>query len=47
MEEKLLIQLMLFYNGLAMPEDPYKSVIKVKEQDINYFFPLQAGKAKT
>ncbi len=35
-----------FLNGLAMPEDPYKSVIKVKEQDINYFFHSKQAKRK-
>ena len=35
-----------FLNGLEMPEEPYKSVIKVKEQDINYFFHSKQIKRK-
>jgi|TARA_B110000881_G_scaffold32171_1_gene24581 NADPH-dependent glutamate synthase beta subunit-like oxidoreductase len=35
-----------FLNGLAMPVEPYKSVIKVKEQDINYFFHSKQTKRK-
>ena len=35
-----------FLNGLALPQEQYKSVIKVKEQDINYFFHSQQVKRK-
>jgi len=35
-----------FLNGLALPQEQYRSVIKVKEQDINYFFHSQQVKRK-
>jgi len=35
-----------FLHGLALPQEQYKSVIKVKEQDINYFFHSQQVKRK-
>ena len=33
-----------FLSGKELPEEQYKSVIKVKEQDINYFFHSQQAK---